>query len=96
MKLLVACLEEKAFEFRGEAGELRCSPEWPYFWMCCVMGDDYLQRVSFQGQTPPFDVRCLDDCIFVIYQFRKDAEALSAWIPEALAEVENGYRTMRD
>lgn len=63
--------------------------------MPCVMGDDWFHRVSFRGETSPLDVRCLDGCMFVIYQSRQDAEALAAWIPEALAAVEHGYRTMR-
>jgi hypothetical protein len=74
----VACLEDKSFEFQGVVGGLKYSPEWPYFWMRCVMGDDWLQRVSFQGSTPPPDVRTLDDCMFVLYQARQDAEALIA------------------
>jgi len=95
MKLLVACLDDRAFEYQGHADELNQSPTWPYFWMRGVMGDDWLQRVSFQGQTPPCDVRRLDDCMFVLYQSRLDAEAFSSWIPEAVAAVEHGYRTMR-
>lgn len=95
MKLLVACFEDKTFEFQGAAGDLRHSSEWPHFWMPCVMGDDWFQRVNFRSETPPLDVRSMDGCMFVLYQCRQDAEALSAWIPEALASVEHGYRTMR-
>lgn len=95
MKLLVACLEDKEFEYRDEDGELRYSPEWPYFWKRCVMGDDWLQRVSFQGKTPPLDVRTIDNCMFVLCQSRQDAEALIGWFPEADAAVRHGYNTMR-
>lgn len=94
MKLLVACLEDKEFEFRAD-GVPSYSEEWPYFWMRCVMGDDWLQRVSFQGKAPPLAVRTLDDCMFVLFQERQDAEAFAAWLPGAHAAVENGYRTMR-
>lgn len=95
MKVLVACLDDRAFEYQGHAGDLNHSPTWPYFWMPCVRGDDWFQRVSFQGEAPPIDVRRLEDCIFVIYQSREDAEAFSFWIPVALTEVDAGYRTMR-
>lgn len=33
--------------------------------------------------------------MFVLYQSRQDAEDFCAWIPEALAAVEHGYRIMR-
>ena len=95
MKVLVACLEDKAFEYQGHAGQLHHSPVWPHFWMPCVRGDDWLQRVNCQVRPPPVDVRLLDACMFVLYESRQDAEAFAAWVPEALAAVEHGYRTMR-
>ncbi|MBA2964682.1 MULTISPECIES: hypothetical protein [Ramlibacter] len=95
MRVLVACLEDKSFEFKGNAGQLNQSATWPYFWMPCVMGDDYLQRANCLVEAVPVDVRLLDGCMFVLYQARKDAEAFAAWIPDALAAVEHGYRTMR-
>lgn len=95
MKVLVACLEDKAFEYQGPAGQLNQSSTWPHFWMPCVMGDDYLQRVNCLVEATPVDVRLLDGCMFVLYQERKDAEAFAAWIPDALASVDHGYKTMR-
>lgn len=41
------------------------------------------------------DAAAFDACMFVLYQSRQDAEAFSAWFPEALAAVERGYRTLR-
>jgi len=95
MKLLVACLEDKAFEYQGPTGQLNSSPTWPYFWMPCVMGDDYLQRVNCMVKEAPLVVRVLDGNMFILYQSRVDAEAFAAWIPEALTAVDYGYRTMR-
>lgn len=95
MKVLVACLEDKAFEYQSHAGDLNHSSAWPHFWMPRVMGDDWFQRANCPLRSPPVDVRRLDDCMFVLYQSRHDAEAFSAWIPEALGAVERGYRTMR-
>jgi hypothetical protein len=95
MKILVACVEDKTFEYRGEAGEINYSPTWPHFWMRRVMGDDWLQQVSCDVRTPPVDVRHIDSLMFVLYASRQDAEALCAWIPQALSEVQEGYRTMR-
>ncbi len=95
MKVLVACVEDKMFEYRGECGELNHSPSWPYFWMRCVMGDDWFQRVNCEVQTPPIEVKQIDSLQFVLYQSRQDAEAFSAWLPKAIADVKEGYRTMR-
>jgi hypothetical protein len=95
MKVLVACLEDKAFEFQAHAGDLHHSAAWPHFWMPCVRGDDWFQRVSLLSRAAPVDVRQLDGVMFVLYQSRQDAEAFATWVPEALAEVERGYRTMR-
>jgi hypothetical protein len=95
MRVSVACLEDESFEFKGEAGQLNQSPTWPYFWMPCVMGDDYFQRVNCDVKAAPVDVRLAEGNMFVVYQSRQDGEALAAWIPQALAAVEHGYRTMR-
>ena len=95
MKVLVVCLEDKTFEFQGQAGDLRHSDVWPHFWMPCVMGDDWFQRVNCPLQSPPLYVRPLDAYLLVLFQSRQDAEDLSAWIPAALAAVDQGYRTMR-
>lgn len=95
MNILVACLEDKAFEFLGAAGDLHHSDTWPCFWMPCVMGDDWFQRANCPLRTPPLYVRPLDGYIFVLFQLRTDAEAFSAWIPEALEAVDLGFRTMR-
>lgn len=95
MTILVACLEDKSFEFQGHAGDLNYSDTWPHFWMRCVMGDDWFQRANCPLQTPPLYVRHLDGYMFVLFQLRTDAEAFCAWIPEALAAVDHGYRTMR-
>jgi hypothetical protein len=95
MKISVVCLEDKSFEYQGAAGQLNQSPTWPYFWMPCVIGDDYHQRVNCQVKAAPVDVQLLEGRMFITYQSRQDAEAFAAWIPEALAAVEQGYRTMR-
>jgi hypothetical protein len=95
MKVLVACLEDKQYEYQGPAGHLHQSTTWPHFWMPCVIGDDWLQRVNCQVRAAPVDVRQLDGCMFVLYETRKDAVSFATWIPEALAAVEHGYRTMR-
>lgn len=89
MKVLVACLEDKAFEFQGHAGDLHHSDVWPYFWMPCVMGGDWL-RVNCPLHTPPLYVRVLDAYMVVLFQTRRDAEAFSTWIPEALVPVDHG------
>lgn len=78
MKVLVACLEDKAFEFQGHAGDLHHSPAWPHFWMPCVMGDDWFQRANCPLRTAPLYVRLLDANRFVLFQTRQDAEVFSA------------------
>jgi hypothetical protein len=95
MNVLVACVEDHAFEFRCEAGELNYSPAWPHFWMRRVWGDDWFQRVSCEVSTPPVDVRHIDALQFILYASRQDAEDFCAWIPKALSAVQEGYRTMR-
>lgn len=95
MKVLVACLEDREFECRCEVGGLNYSQTWPHFWMPCPMGDDWLQRVSWDGQTPPLDFRSIDSVQFALFASRQDAKAFSTWLPEADAASEHGYRTMR-
>lgn len=57
MNMLVACLEDKSFEYQGSAGQLNQSSFWPYFWMPCVMGDDYLPRVNCPVKAESVDIR---------------------------------------
>lgn len=95
MKLLIACLDDKSFEYRTEVDGLKFSQEYPYFSVPCVIGDDWLQRYCFRGEVAPVDVRQLDDVMFVLYAGRNNAQELVAWFPEAAAAVRNGYHTMR-
>ncbi len=95
MNILVTCVDDKEYEYRCVLGELNYSPNWPYFWMRCVIGDDWFQRTSCDMRTPPIDFRKIDSLLFVLYQSRQDAEAFSAWLRKAKADVAEGYRTMR-
>ena len=95
MKILVACLEDKAFEYQGEVGMLNYSQTWPHFWMPCVMGDDWLQRTNCPIQAAPVDFRRLDSCAFALYASKEEAVRFVSWLAEAAEAVSAGYRTMR-
>lgn len=96
MKALISSLEDQTRESEVEVSELNYDREKGCFWMRCVMGDDWFQRVTSSLPSKPRHVRIVDKIIFVVFNLQSDAEQFSDWLAEAQAAVEYGYRTMRD
>jgi len=95
MKILVSSLEDQAHESEVEVSELNYDRENNLFYMRCVMGDDWFQRVTSSLPFAPLVVRFVDRIAFVVFSLHSDANQFTAWLREAEAAVQNGYRTMR-
>ncbi len=94
MKVLISSLEDQAHESEVEVDELTYDREKGCFWMRCVMGDDWFQRVTSSLPFKPRLVRIIDRIIFVVFNLQSEAEQFSVWLAEAQSAVEYGYRTM--
>jgi hypothetical protein len=95
MKVLISSLEDQKHEGEVEVSELNYEREKGCFWMRCVMGDDWFQRVNSSLPSKPRLVRIVDRIIFVVFNLQSEAEQFSVWLAEAQAVVEYGYTTMR-
>jgi len=95
MKILISSLEAPIDESEFEIDELNYDREKGCFWMRCVMGDDWFQRVTSSLPYKPLLVRFVDRLIFVVFSLQSEAEQFLVWLSEAKAAVDYGYRTMR-
>ncbi|MFO1245265.1 MAG: hypothetical protein U1E71_08810 [Ramlibacter sp.] len=91
MKVLVACLEDKSFEYTGSADGLEHSSEWPFFSMDFPRGDDWLRRLNCLSKATPVDVRKLDTAMFVLYQTCADANEFAEWLKEGREQQAYNY-----
>jgi hypothetical protein len=95
MKIELTCDESDTFQMTVEVCTLNFDSERKTFSMPLVMGDDWFQNVSCALTATPIRVHIENGrgCIhFARYQ---DVAAFGAWLIEANAMVEKGYRTMR-
>lgn len=95
MKILISSLEDPTDESEVEVFELNYDLEKGSFWMRCVMGDDFFQRVTSSLPYKPLLVRVVDRLIFVVFNLQSEVEQFSVWLSEADAAVDYGYKTMR-
>lgn len=95
MKVLISSMEAPALEIEANVSDLNYDQEKGYFWMRCVMGDDWLQRVTSSLSCPPRIVRTTDKVMFVLFDHECDSGRFAVWLDEAQAAVDYGYRTMR-
>ena len=65
------------------------------FWMRCVQGDDWLQRVTSDLPFRPQLVRVTDRVAFVVVANIEEATQFMSWLAAAEEAVQHGYRTMR-
>lgn len=94
MTLIIVSLDENTEVERG-LGDLDYDRDSGQFWMRCVMGDDWFQRVTSSLKFRPRYVRFVKDAAFVVFDQREQSEAFCSWLDEALAAVAHGYNTMR-
>lgn len=94
MKLIIVSLDENT-EVELSLGDLNYDAASGQFWMRCVMGDDWFQRVTSGLKFRPHYVRFVNEVAFVVFDQREQSEAFCSWLDEARAAVEYGYRTMR-
>jgi hypothetical protein len=95
MKVLVACLEDRSFEYTGVADGLQHSPEWPFFSMDFPQGDDWLRRLNCLSKVVPIDVRKLDTAMFVLYETRAGANEFSEWLRSSREQLVYNYNHLR-
>ena len=65
MKVLISSLEDQTRDSEVEVSDLNYDHDEGRFWMCCVVGDDWLQRVTSSLPFKPRLVRIVDSIIFV-------------------------------
>ena len=97
MRILISSLDGSSTDLEAEVGELRYESDNGNFWMPCVMGDDWLQRVNSCArlETSPRIVRSSDSTMFVVYDTGCEATEFYEWLGYATEQVQDGYRTMR-
>ena len=95
MKVLISSIEDQTRESEAVVDELNYEADKGHFWMRCVMGDDWFQRVTSFLPHRPRIVRTADKLMFVVFDLQSESEGFSAWLAKAQADVEYGYRTMR-
>jgi hypothetical protein len=96
MKVLISALELTAEDLEVTVSEqLHFDQESKQFWLRCVAGDDWFQRVTSNLPFKPRLVRYSEDAVFVVFDARSEAIALCAWLHEAQEAVRHGFATMR-
>ena len=97
MKILISTLDDQSSEREVEVGELNYEREEGNFWMRCVMGDDWFQRVNSCASLDftPKAVRFSSDISFVVFDNGSQVEQFENWLKDAESKVREGFRTMR-
>lgn len=97
MRVLISSLSTEAIERDIEVGELNFEQENGNFWMRCVIGDDWLQRVNSSARLEfvPKLVRHSSKVTFVVYETEGQAQKFEDWLRYAQEQVRESYRTMR-
>ncbi|MCF8037903.1 MAG: hypothetical protein K9K79_01170 [Desulfohalobiaceae bacterium] len=97
MKVLISSLGNNDSNREVVVGELNFEPEKNNFWMRCVMGDDWFQRVNSCAilDFSPRVVRLSEHAIFIVYETAGQVDEFEAWLQYAEEQVREGYRTMR-
>jgi hypothetical protein len=97
MKILISALDDGAADRDVEVAGLNYDPANSNFWMHCIMGDDWFQRVNSCASLSfsPKLVRISDGVMFVVYETRGQVDEFVEWTIRAQRQVEHGYRTMR-
>ena len=97
MRVLISSLSAVAREREVEVGELNFEQDKGNFWMQCVMGDDWLQRVNSSARLefPPKFVRNSANVAFVVFETEFQAQQFEDWLIYAQEQVRKGFRTMR-
>ncbi len=96
MKIEIACDENATFAMSIVVRSLDFEPKSKTFSMRVVMGDDWLgQKLNSPIDAVPIAVNFEQAIGRIQFKYYKDAAAFGAWLIEADAQVEQGFRTMR-
>lgn len=97
MKVLISSLDSSSSDCEVEISELNFEREKGNFWMRCVMGNDWLQRINSSATLgfSPRVVRFTDSVVFVVYETGGQAHEFESWLQHAQEQVREGYSTMR-
>jgi hypothetical protein len=95
MKIEVTCRELKPFKEMVTVYALTFVPETRTFCMPLCIGDDWLQTMKCPILAVPNRVHLQWDKAFIEFEHHKDAAAFCAWLAEAEARAQEGYRTMQ-
>lgn len=96
MKVLISALDSSAEDLETAVPErLHFDQESNQFWLRCVMGDDWFQRVTSRLKFRPRLVRYSEDTIFIVFEAGSEAREFFDWLHDAQQAVEEGFRTMR-
>lgn len=95
MKILISSIEDQVYKTEVEVSELNYDPSTKQFWMRCVMGDDWFQRVTSAFDFGPKVVRFSNEICFLAFDLTSECEKFSFWVAQAEEKVREGYRTMR-
>lgn len=93
--MIVASAEDESFDFRIHVHQIGYEIASHNFSMPRPIGDDWLQQINHAPSPPPILVRVHEQTMFVLSLLLKSGEEFSAWLVNAEAEAQEGYRTMR-
>ena len=95
MKILISALDTPAHELDCSVDALYYDIDEGTFWMRCVSGDDWRQRITSNLPFRPQLARFTDRVAFVVVANVEEATQFMSWLAAAEETVQHGYRTMR-
>jgi len=95
MLVLITCVENPGFSARVSTSSISYSPVSHEFSLPRPIGDDWLQRINHIPATTPLISKTEGQTMFVVFEALEGAQKFQAWLIEAAAEQDHGYRTMR-
>ena len=83
MKVLIFSTEDCYYKSEAEVSELNYESDNNFFWMRCVMGDDWFQQVRSSLDFAPNIIRFSNQIIFVLFNLNSEAEQFKSWLVSA-------------
>lgn len=96
MEIELTCRESPKHKINVKVCALTFAPDGKTFTMPLCVGDDWHQTIKCPVATAPRFLHFQWDKVFIDYDRLQDAKEFGAWLEEAEARAQEGYRTMRD
>lgn len=95
MKILILALDTPTHELDCSVDTLYYDKDGGTFWMRCVSGDDWRQRITSKLPFRPQLARFTDRVAFGVVANDEEATQFMSWLAATEETVQHGYRTKR-